>query len=1247
MLWYPMGKPMAKIVDIENALKKIESGLFQRLCDDILLERGYNNHFAIGSQTGSFKTILGTPDSLYINNSGNFTFVEYTIQIENIYSKIEEDLKKCFKLIDSSDSQIKVEEILFFFISDKLKIEQIATLQDTCRKKNIKLKLFNINQIAEIIKKECPYIASEYLNLSIDTNQILTEKRFVEDSAHNKFIAPLDFQLLGRNKETSLLVTQLCNSDIIILYGSSGIGKTRLALEVAREYKKNNPCTLYCIRNKNLDITNDLNYYFRQHENYLLLIDDANTWNEKLNYFLNYLNNDSYNLKLIITIRDYALSSILLPTKKYSTFQFHLQPVTKEDEQLFLKTNLGIQNQLFLNQIYSIAKGNMRLAYMAGKIAIRENSLFRLSDATELYSKYYSLFIQESKLFDMHNYLNVLGIISINKFIDRTNLEMYNTFLSLVKISIKDFNKILKELEVLEIINIKQEIITITDECLSNYILFLFCIEKKAIPISTLIKTFFPQYNQMIIDSLNILYGLFYTKELDDYIRDEVNSIWAYFQKNQFYFEFLKTFHNFNIDETLRYIKGEIDKTHENRALELEMNSIKSTNIITSPLIELMSSLRKSEKPHLSLELLLLLGEKNYSYLPEILYSLTRDWSIDKTSFSEDYYIINLVLDSLIDRINLEAFCYLFLDLSKHYSSLCFTPTESTGKRSISFYTIPVLDSPGATTYREKIWNTLIQLCREQKFSKNIFDILEHYSSGWNDNTDVKILNFDRKFIQKIISTIKTKDIVKKYQICESINKKYKHFNISEEITINFENEIDIQIYKCFCSDEYHYEMDYKDIELKIESQITQLLKDNKYSVYEVLNSLNRIAHANPNNQWSLSHGIYIYIDLLNISDCYSFLNSYFQTDVLEINPSLLLEKLFHDYSFASIYDFIKTKNRFDTNFWLYCCFTTYPENKTNKAITKKFLKFLKNKNDKLLKQSSYRDLSFVSKYIPYEKKIFTKASKIILKKEKYNPFFIHIYFNLFFNRFTNNKPNILLRYYNYNHSLLKKIYFYELKHDSTIDSDHEYIKEFITSDISWIQDYLLFIKDSLINSEQQLPDISFLWEYNNYIDSFSQIFSFIVDHNKHKRYVSSYRYKKLFIPKNTSEKLLQNRTTWFNKMIEHFYMNETEILLLFSIICELPNTQKSGFYKYFASLNNDINIFKKLPLFSGFETWSGSIIPLYERKIHSLEELARLFDNDIYLLEHKNYISDVIQRYKIQITEHSKEEYKEKLILE
>ncbi len=87
---------MTSTNQIKAKLLELEGGIFQRLCDDWLHKKGYENINAIGMMQSTDRVTKGTPDCLIIRPDGYFVFTEYTVQQKRLALKLEDDINKCF-----------------------------------------------------------------------------------------------------------------------------------------------------------------------------------------------------------------------------------------------------------------------------------------------------------------------------------------------------------------------------------------------------------------------------------------------------------------------------------------------------------------------------------------------------------------------------------------------------------------------------------------------------------------------------------------------------------------------------------------------------------------------------------------------------------------------------------------------------------------------------------------------------------------------------------------------------------------------------------------------------------------------------------------------------------------------------------------------------------------------------------------------------------------------------------------------
>lgn len=83
--------------------------------------------------------------------------------------------------------------------------------------------------------------------------------------------APLTTTFLYREKEKKEIIDALEEKKIIVILGKAGVGKTRLALEAAKEYQEKTKCKILCIKCNNQPIMEDLSRYISVKGNILFL----------------------------------------------------------------------------------------------------------------------------------------------------------------------------------------------------------------------------------------------------------------------------------------------------------------------------------------------------------------------------------------------------------------------------------------------------------------------------------------------------------------------------------------------------------------------------------------------------------------------------------------------------------------------------------------------------------------------------------------------------------------------------------------------------------------------------------------------------------------------------------------------------------------------------------------------------------------------------------------------------------------
>lgn len=363
---------LSNINYIQSAIMQLEGGAFQKLFDQYLYKKyKFTNIQTLGVQAGTNKPTKGIPDSYVMTDDGKYILINYGSVNSRPKEKIKEDIIACFDKAKLSLPKDKIKKIICGHSSTNIHIEQLSLNKEIIQGVNIEL--IGIDTLSHDLALIYPHIAKDMLGIAIDTNQFFDIEDFVKAYDANGINAPIDCKILHRDSEINEIFKSINENIVTILIGPSGIGKTRLALEVCRRQDKKD-IKIYCIKSNGNLLYEDIKYYIDEPGNYLLFFDDANmvtSFDNVLNTILT-LPND-YKINILITVRDYARERVIKKVSRYSKPSIIKIRSFKDDEITdILKNNLGIINTNYLKKITSIANGNIRLAFLAGIRSIND-----------------------------------------------------------------------------------------------------------------------------------------------------------------------------------------------------------------------------------------------------------------------------------------------------------------------------------------------------------------------------------------------------------------------------------------------------------------------------------------------------------------------------------------------------------------------------------------------------------------------------------------------------------------------------------------------------------------------------------------------------------------------------------------------------------------------------------------------------------------------------------------------------------
>ncbi|MCQ5091237.1 ATP-binding protein [Slackia exigua] len=517
---------MYKFETVRREIEKLDGGTFQALGQHYAMLRfNLSSPVFFGMSPGTLKTVKGTPDAYYKDEKGSFVFIEcghVTAGLSQATKKIHEDIEKCLEVIDESPTSLTVSKIIccytYPYIDPSKQAELIALDRD-------RVILIGADEIARDICDRFFCLAGEYLGLGYPNGNVLDFEKFVLLHREDAYAAPLDNAIVGREDESNAIFSALESGKTTVIYGKSGCGKTRLALDAAKRFCEQKNAFLSIIRpGIQRALYKELREYYGIERNYIILVDDINQLfdiGELVEFCL--LNR---NIHLICTVRNYALDRALESLKRLGDIvQIALEPMDKGSIELILREGYSIRNQVFLDQIIKVAKGNLRLAVLAAEKA--KGGFAEITNCKDLLDLCYGNAVNQ---WGDNCVLacEIAALLGPHVTIDNKSLETIEGALS---ISHEDYLDACVELCAKEVMDMVHgyRAVSLDEQNLRDYFIYRCLVVGRKISLEDL--WLLEQGQAIAAKVVNVLFGVFNDESLFDFTKKSVKSMWPKLSK--------------------------------------------------------------------------------------------------------------------------------------------------------------------------------------------------------------------------------------------------------------------------------------------------------------------------------------------------------------------------------------------------------------------------------------------------------------------------------------------------------------------------------------------------------------------------------------------------------------------------------------------------------------------------------------------------------------------------------------------
>lgn len=1171
---------MSRLQTIQNALIAINETVFQELCDSFLILRNenYKAFSRTGSQEGKQKTTKGTPDSFLLLSNGKYIFIEYSTNITEGLSKLIRDVQKC---IDTVKTGIPVKDIaeIIICINFNLEADEVQELKNILSKTKIKLTIYTLDALSLELHLQHRNLAYEYLSLPLDTGQIVSVDKFIDEynRASKGIATPLDNPFLHRESELQDLKNLIHQNDLVILYGSPGVGKTKLALEAIKDFIKENPSyNSFCISYKNTTLIEDLYQHLSLEKDYILLVDDANRIDAFSQIIGFYKAQRTGNLKILITVRDYAFYIVEMLCQGFLPSSYTINKFTDEQIIDIVKEEpFGILNSQYHKEIIRIADGNPRLAIMTALLAKEEQNIYALADVSDLFEKYFFTFIKDDGEFANPINIKSLGIISFFHAVPYKEKEVVVPILENFNIDYNAFIDCIEQLDKLELIEIQYEYVKISEQNLSTYFFYKSFIKDNLLSFETLLKKYFDNNTGRFTDCIIPANNTFGYQNVMGKIQPVLQNYWKSIKHDEERsLKLLSVFWFYLQNEALEFVYNLVEKLPENKMSSYEVNydindfAYKQNRIIglLGDFFRFQNSLKDA------IELSFEYVRKLPQHLPELLHKirerLTFDWKDEKFGFARQ----NILFKILIDGLNRKDLLYskAFFELSKTFLSFKFQQSESGRNYSFSIYYYPLPNNTWTREFRKNIWESI-----DNNFWDDAFNLLESYAQRSPDVIK-EIMENDISFVCSIIEKHLTPDsfehcryVQEQIRWCKRNEVKHPSF---DSLSLRFTNplyEMFLKISWDRLRDKEIYEFDdYKEYEKLKEAEIRSffVFKDELELRLFYIDFIYLKNIEEERNRWNYNNVFDIVADEncnRNFELGCQLLMEIIENNVIGYIPrTVFRNQLVTETKASHIWDIIQSNKSFeDKPTWE----LSFYDNIADSLITDKYIPAIK---DSILNLNCRNTVYFggIQKFTRIDSKLLEDLLKIIVaRNEKDDKVYVWIdFFNEYYEQLGGDID------------LIKKTYIQQAIMQNHFDYQKKGFLKILTKDPFFLIDYVdaLYLKNSTKHYLDNDHELGIVWKVYNIEPILKEVFDLT---NKNEPYLGILEHFCNSFFWNLPEETKKRAKQFLLDYCKENYRDHNKINIVIDIVRHSMKEFYNQVLLQFISSTQDVELFSKI----------------------------------------------------------------------
>ena len=545
---------------IRDAIESLDGAEFQILAQELItVSRHLTKPSHLGTASGSAKTAPGTPDTFWILPDNRCAFLEcghYSDRNKAI-RKIKDDIDACLRA-EEQLSPGRLDQIIIAHTCRRLSPSDVAQLNAI----DTRVELVGIDQMAAMLSHDYAYLAYDHLGIACSTGQVMSIELFEEKTSKSPFAAPLNTTLQCRTDDLTSLVTMISNSKVTLIDGKPGLGKTRLALDALRQFQEQYGAKAIVVKSNGQPIWNDLNIDVPHDEPCVVLLDDANELSE-LESVIDFAQMHE-SVRLLATVRSYAKQYVIDRIKGIvSPSIMRLAPLNIESIETVIVSCFGIENRQYAREIAELSKGNLRVAYAISN-ALLESGHLETGDLASLIEESYKEAIRSLSKTELlaGTISSILGAHRVSGNNDLSTLEKH------FNISHQAYLDSLRTLNEKELLDVCQKYVAVDcgDQVFRDYLLYKAVYIDSSIDLETISKLACGKERMLLC--VKVILSAYYSEDLFKQIAQQLSVVWDKASREE----------RWSMIPTYNHLLG--DKAYQE--ISLRMDDLEPTRIVYS-----------------------------------------------------------------------------------------------------------------------------------------------------------------------------------------------------------------------------------------------------------------------------------------------------------------------------------------------------------------------------------------------------------------------------------------------------------------------------------------------------------------------------------------------------------------------------------------------------------------------------------------------------------------------------------------